>query len=745
MKSLIIAEKPSLMRTIVGALKTKGEHFEESKDKEYLESENYVATAQFGHLLNLKLPEEYEERKGINGWDVASLPFFPKKYENIVNRDAKKRFQTIGKLLKRSDISQVYHCGDPDREGQILVDLVLKEHGNTKKVLRPQLKALTNPAILEAFSKAKDNAEYINVYNEGMTRRCFDWDFGINLSQYATAKTNARPALNVGRVIGAICSEIYDRDVAIENFVPEKFFKVVSDVPDEFKLTSKETFPFDQKASAEDYANRLQEGDSVVSSVETRKVKKKRPKLFSQTALQAAMSKLWGYKPDKTLSLAQSLYEKGLITYPRTNTEYVATEEKSSVETALNRINKDGKLEFRTDKTVFDDSKIEGHSAIYITGKKPEGLSEDEMECYKTILYRFMAVFCKEECEYSKTTVVIDNPLETFKVSGETPITFGWQAMDLLAKKKEDKNSSDDEERILPKVSKGDVVATDFKPHEAETKPPAHYSVESLGKWMENPFRKDDADDEELYKNVLAGLQIGTEATRASILAKAEEKGYISLKKKTYYIQPRGRFLVETCRGLGIDFSKEMTANMGKELKDVGRGEIGIMEVLRENRQEITRVIHDNKEVAQDSEKFGGEGEYVKKDKTGPSIFEPTGEEVSFSKEWGGHTFTDDEISSLLKGEVISIEMVSSKGERYIVEGSLKKQKYKGKTYWGFAKEIPSQWCGHVFTDEERDALSSGKKISANDFVSKAGKTFECDLRWKNGSFNPTFPKKKKE
>ena len=612
---------------------------------------------------------------------------------------------------------------------------MLRQHKNDKPVIRPQLKALTDEAILDAIDSAKPNSDYSLVFAEGMTRMCFDWDYGINLSQYATLKTGARPALNIGRVIGAIVNEIYNRDAEIAAFVPEEYFKVVSDVEDGFKLTSKGRFSKDQKSDAENWADTLQAADSIVSDVQRKKVKKRPPKLFSQTTLQAAMSKRFGFKPEKTLELAQSLYEKGYTSYPRTNTEYIAEAEKSVIRAVIDKINRDGYLAFRDDKSIFDDSKIDGHSAITVTGKRPSGLSDDEMTCYKVILYRFMAVFCKDPCIYDKTTVVIDNPHEQFKVSGEVLVQEGWQRFEPKKHaKKEDLEEDDDSSRTLPKVSVGDKVITDFKAVSAETQPPKHYTVETLGKWMENPFRKEDSTDEEDYKNILAGLEIGTVATRANILEKAVDKGYIKLKKKAYYIEPRGRFLVEASRSLGIDFSAQMTANMGRNLKAVGKGTVGIMDVLNANRAEVSRIIAADRETIKDSKEYGGSGDYVKKEKTEGDVYAPTGETVSFNKEFGGHTFTEYEIAELLAGEEISFDAVSSKGYAYTATGRLAKQKYKGREFWGFKlndREFPEEFLGHKFTEEEKGFLLQ---------------TFEADLTWSasKSKIEMSFPKKRK-
>ena len=765
MKKLIIAEKPSLMRSIMHALSTQGEHFAAREDKEYYESERYIATSAFGHLLELKMPEEYQGREDLGAWKIENLPFFPRKYEYKVRKDAMKRYKTLGKLINSSSVDGIIHCGDADREGQIIIDLILRQHGNEKPVIRPQFVALTDHAIIEAFRKAKSNSEYKLVYAEGMCRLCLDYDYGINLSQFATVKTKARPALNVGRVIGAIVTEIYTRDKQIKEFVPEDYYKVVSDVEGGFRLTSKERFGGEEKEKAEEWAAKLQAGDSVVSDVQEKKVTKRPPKLFSQTSLQAAMSKRFGYTPDKTLELSQSLYEKGLTSYPRTNTEFLSNDEKSAVETVIRKVDPKGNLEFKDSKSIFDDSKIDGHSAIIVTGKSPktESLTEEEMNCYKVIFFRFCAVFCKEPCIYNKTTVVIDNPLEQFKVSGEVLVQEGWQKYEPKKKpdsKEGDKDEPDDDKRILPKVAEGDRVQTDFKAVSAQTKPPKHHTVESLGKWMENPFRKEGAEDEEKsnYENILAGVEIGTAATRASILEKAIRKGYISLKKRTYYIEPRGIFLVESCNALGIDFSARMTADMGRQLKSVGKGSVSVMDALNANREDVSRIISSDRATIQDSSSYGGAGEYVAKEKTEKRVYLPTGEEVSFAREWGSHRFTDEEIEKLLAGEMISFEMTSKKGNLVTIEGSLAKQVVKrkgagkGHEFWGFAmkeREFPKSWGGHTFSEEEKAVLLKNCKkedrmIFVEDLWSeKKNKTYSAHLVWNKSKnrIEPVFKK----
>lgn len=741
---LVIAEKPSLARQICKALEARGEHFQPKDRGEYYEGKDYYVTSQFGHLFELKKPNEYAENKEKDMWQLSCWPFFPNDYEYVIKKDCQTRFKTIKSLVDRPDVTEIIHCGDADREGQLLVDMVLEQAGNRKNVTRPQFKATTPAAINAAFDRREENTKFRSIHEEGLARQLFDWDFGMNLSSYSTIKSGARPALNVGRVKGAIVSEIYDRDMEIKHFKAEKYYRVISN-KDGLKLISKEKFGAAERTKAAEYAVKLQAADTTVTDITTAPVTKRRPKLFSQTTLQSFMSKGEKWAPDKTLSVAQKLYESGLITYPRTSTEYLTTEEMPLAEAIIKRVDVDASLQMRKDKGVFDDSKIDGHSAIIITGTRPTGISDDEMRCFMAVLNRFKAVFCKEECVYDKTTMILHNPHEDFRVSGEVLRSLGWQRFE--PPKKTDSNNGD--QTTLPKLSIGQHVNTDFKPEEKETTPPPHYTVDTLGKWMLNPFAKEkgnDEDDDEDYKSILAGLEIGTEATRAPTIKTLVDKGYISLKKSTYYIEERGIFMVDVCRALGIDFSKETTAQMGKLLRDVGKGKITKDEVLNIERREIQRIISANPDISNVAPST--KNSYTKKEKIDKAVYVPSGEEITFNKEWGGHTFTDEEIQYLLIGDTITFTAKSKKGKTYTAKGKLEKQKYKGKTFWGFklSEELPETWSGHTFTNEERELLLAGEAVHCKDFVSaRSKKRFECDVLFKNGKIDPQFERKKRQ
>ena len=568
---LIIAEKPSLARAVISSL---GESF--TKHDEYYESANYYVVPLQGHILELKDYEDYPENRGRSMWRVENLPFFPQSYEYDIIRGKKKIYDCVRKLLRQKEVTEVIHCGDADREGQIIVDLVLEKLGNTKPVTRPFIKSTTKEGLREAFAARRPNEEYRNINAEGKVREYADYDFGKNLSRYASRQAGVR-GLNVGRVIGAIVTEIYNRDLEIEQFVPRDYFKVESDL--DVKLTSSKEFEKNQEKEAEEYAKRLNETDAVVTDVKKARQTKKPPKLFSQTDLQGAANKRYGISPKRTLAAAQKLYENGMITYPRTNTNYMAEGDRSMIAGVLAKMGPEFEM-----KRVFDDSKVDGHSAITPTGVYRK-VSGDEEKIYMMVLDRFRAVFCKEPCTVLKTTVSIEC-LEKFKVSGEVPLTAGWKKYEKTAEKTVQ----------LPELNKGDLVPHDFRPVAAQTKPPAHYTVTTLGKWMQNPFRKSDEDEID-YAKMLSGMEIGTEATRAAIIDKAIRKEYIDLTKNTYTILPAGRFLVETCRTLGIDMSSVKTAEMGRNTKAVSRGERNPEDVLAEVRSEISGIIAGRAEV----------------------------------------------------------------------------------------------------------------------------------------------------
>lgn len=605
MKKCIICEKPSLAANICKALNMMGEKV--TRKEGYSESENYYIVPAFGHLFGLKDIEEYSGKEASQ-WSLEQLPFFPSRYEFTLKKDirtkkvdsgVKKQFQLIKKLIQDKQTDAIIHCGDSDREGEIIVRIILDEAGNKKPVYRLWLPDQVEKTIINALSSMELDNKYDNLAREGYARTFIDWNYGINLTRYATLKANT--LLKVGRVVSAIVKTIYDRDKEIENFIPEKYLAVISKEKtngEEIELTVKKQYKPQEIQSAREMCQEYNSLGAVVTEIKTERKVVGSPKLFSQSELQNVLSKRFKYSPDKTLSLVQSLYERGFVSYPRTPTEYMATAEKGKVKSILEAIQAKGeKVVFKDKKSIFDDSKIESHSAITPTVKIPDERdfkSVDEKNCYETIYNRFCSVFYQEECIIDQTIMTISvGDKEKFTLKGNVSVTKGWKHVEAIEEK----------EKTLPKLSEGDRVVVDFKPVEKQTQPKKHYTVETLNNYLKNPYKEEskqvDENDEEDYKALFDGLEIGTEATRPSIIAGAIKSEYIALQKTNYVILPKGKYYVECLEKLGIDMSKEKTVFLGKTLKDVYKGNMTIEESLSVVNAEISRIVKNQVQVKQ--------------------------------------------------------------------------------------------------------------------------------------------------
>lgn len=621
MKQLVICEKPSLANNVCKALSMMGEKMQRREG--YTESANYYVAPSFGHLFALCDIEEYQpdyDPAKKTPWTLNGLPFVPTQFKFKLKSDpkdrtkqdtgVKKQFGVIKKLIHSSDTASIIHCGDSDREGEIIVRIILEQAGNTKPVYRLWLPTQEEEVIVEEFKALVNDNKYDALAREGYARMYLDWLYGINLTRYASIKYGALQ--RVGRVIGAIVKLICDRDRAIRNFVPVKYFVAASKEETAGKaigLVSKTKFSIDEQARV---AALCSEYNALGATVKDKKTADKTlhsPKLFSQSNLQNALSKRYGFAPDTTLKLVQRLYEAGFVSYPRTPTEYLGTAEKEKAKAIIDVINalkEDNSLVFKDKKTIFDDSKIESHSAIIPTKKIPKATdfqSEEEKQCYEAIFNRFCAVFCAEDCIEQQTTIVISvGDKEDFTMTGKVPVQSGWKRYEKPEKEEKEKDDDGDTVKELPLLNVGDSVNVRFIPTERQTQPPKHYTVGTLNRFLRNPFgdeaKNADNDDEE-YKNLLAGLEIGTEATRSGIIATAISSKYINLSKDTYTIQPAGEKLVDNMAALHIDMSVEKTAMMGKSIKDVYKGQRSIEDTVREIEEELQRTIGQNVTIEQ--------------------------------------------------------------------------------------------------------------------------------------------------
>ena len=595
---LIIAEKPSLARNIAGAI-GKAE-----KRQGYLECEGYLITWAFGHLFSLCDIEDYAPNPDGERWSMKNIPCIPDSFRFRLRegRDGKpdagieRQFGTIRALCRREDVDTIVNAGDADREGEIIVRLCVEnamKDAPPKPVCRLWLPDQTPQTIRAALGEMKGDGEYDNLAAEGFARTYIDWLYGVNLTRYATLKTGRLQ--RVGRVIVPIVKAICDRDLAIRNFKPEIYYAVRSaeeTAGETVELVSKQKFARDKLADAEALCARYNALPAVVASVKKKSDVLQPGKLYSLSKLQSMLGKKYKMPMETSLAVLQKLYEEGYVTYPRTNSEYLATAEQGKIRTILENVKKLGyPVEFKFKKTIFDDAKIESHSALTPTYKIPDvkNLSEDERKVYSAIFRRFAAVFCSEECRVDRTEVTVSvGEEEDFTLKGTVMTAPGWTRYDDYDKK----------DRMLPPLKEGDRVKTDFRPAAKETAPPKHYTIETLNNYLKNPFREEKAqsaegegDDAEEYRAVFEGLELGTEATRTSIIDNAKKSRYIELKKDVYYILPDGERLISSLVRLGISMDKYKTAELGRALKKVYRGEISVSESVALAAKEILEVF----------------------------------------------------------------------------------------------------------------------------------------------------------
>ena len=597
---LIIAEKPSLARNIVAGIGKM-----DKKDGYFINSE-YIVSWAFGHLFSLCDVESYTDTESGAGWTLDNLPCFPEKFkfelrrgdDKRVDRGVEKQFKILEALCNREDVDTIINAGDADREGEIIVRLCIEHALKTKKAeKRLWLPDQTPETVRAALSDMKDESEYDNLAGEGLARTYIDWLYGVNLTRYATIRSGK--LLRVGRVIVPIVRAIYERDMEIKNFKPEIYYVIRSNEAtngEKVELVSKQRFTKDEKDKAIEASALYNSREAVVTSAESKKDKIHPGKLYSLSTLQNTLGKKYKMSMTDSLKIIQKLYEEGYLTYPRTNSEYLATAEKDKMRAILKNVQGLGyPVKFRDSKYIFDDSKIESHSALTPTYKIPktDALSEKERQVYSTVFRRFVAVFCSEECIAEKSEIKIKvGELEEFSLKGTVMVEPGWTKYDDYTQK----------DKILPKLSVGDRVNIRFEPSEKQTTPPRHYTIETLNNYLKNPFKDDKAkakeleengevDDAEDYRAIFEGLELGTEATRTGIIDNAKKSGYINLKKDVYTVLEGGEYLIESLERLSIGMDKYKTSELGKALKKVFHGEMSVMDSVRLAEGEIAEIF----------------------------------------------------------------------------------------------------------------------------------------------------------
>ena len=665
MKKLIIAEKPSLARNIASALDIR-------VNKEgYMENEKYIVSWAFGHLFKLRDVDGYvgEKRK----WSEVKLPFFPEKFEFELKNDSgiKKQYKILKNLINSKEVDEIVNAGDADREGQIIVDIIINAIKTDKKIKRLWLPEQTEETIRKAINNLEDNFKYKNLHNEGLARTYMDWLMGINLTRYISLKSNM--LFPVGRVLIPVIKYIYDRDLTIKNFIPEKYFTIENETMCNgtlLKLICDKKYNLLELEKAKSYSYELNRNKGIVKDIIEKEIILNPPKLFSLSKLQSKLSKENKISFAKSLETIQKLYEKGFITYPRTNTEYLAEEEKDKVKELI-KLYSDYRLEFKDSKKIFDSSKIESHSAVMPTLKIPDmnSLNLEEKIIFETIRNRFISNFLKEQTIINQTEIKIAVRNEIFNLKGKSIKQEGFL-----------KYENQKIDNKLPYFEINQKIDVDFKVVDKLTVPPKKITEENLSNYLKNPFRKEknqeNEDDTQEYREIMKGIEIGTEATRTGIIENAKKYGYITSEKQNFSITEKGIKLIELLDLLHINLYVEKTVEFSMLQKDIYNNRKNINDIIEKTKSELQNIINQDIEV----EKLEKEMEVIGKcPKCNSNIYENSksyycsnyknGCKTSLWKEanYFGQKIkiSKDNAKKLLSGEQVVFKIKSKSGKEY--------------------------------------------------------------------------------
>ena len=570
MKNILITEKPSVAMEFSKVLKENG-----IRKNGYIESENWVITWCVGHLVTMSYPEKYDEK--LKYWRLDTLPFMPKEYKYEIIPNVEKQYNIIKELITRDDVDCIYVATDSGREGEYIYRLVEMQIGiKNKQRRRVWIDSQTEEEIKRGIEQAKPLEEYNSLSDSAYLRAKEDYLIGINFSRLLSIIYGKRLAkdlgeekisISVGRVMTCVLGMVVSREREIRNFVKTPYYKIVGHFGEaenifsaEWKVDEKSIMwdspklyndaGFKQEKDAKEFINTFQEKKAVVKEVKKNKTKEKAPLLFNLAEIQNECTKRFKIKPDETLEIIQNLYEKKLVTYPRTDARVLSTAVAKVISKNLNGIAKGFKNEeiqkhirkmvdekYSTDliKTKYvDDSKITDHYAIIPTGQGYENydkLLDLHKQIYALIVKRFLSIFYPP-AEFSKISVEIDIENEQFFTSVKVCTSLGY--LEIL--KDSQKENSQENLEILNKLKKSqNIEIANLEIKTSETTPPSRYNSGSIILAMENAGKL--IEDEELREQI-KGAGIGTSATRAEIIKKLERINYISINSKTQIITP---------------------------------------------------------------------------------------------------------------------------------------------------------------------------------------------------------------
>lgn len=631
--NLLITEKPSVAMEFGKVLK-----INTARKNGYLESDNWIITWCVGHLVTMSYPEKYDEKYKL--WRLDTLPFMPKEYKYEIISNVEKQYNIVKSLLLREDVDCIYVATDSGREGEYIYRLVENQVGVKNKTRkRIWIDSQTEEEIKRGIEEAKDLSEYDSLSDSAYLRAKEDYLIGINFSRLLTIIYGRRTAkeleeeksvaISVGRVMTCVLGMLVEREREIRNFVKTPYYKIIGEFGNndssfkaEWKVTENSKLNesnklynesgFKKENDAKDFIISLQGKKAIITEVKKSKTKENAPLLFNLAEIQNECTKRFKIKPDETLEVIQNLYEKKLVTYPRTDARVLSTAVAKVISKNLNGIAKgykDKEIEGYINKMVeekystnllktkyVNDSKITDHYAIIPTGQGYENfdkLPELHKQIYKVIVKRFLCIFYPP-AEFNKINVTVNVENESFFASGKVCIKPGY----LEIAKNKDNNKDEQEENtnnldILNKLKKGEEIGVvNYEIKTSETTPPSRYNSGSIILAMENAGKL--IEDEELREQI-KGAGIGTSATRGEIIKKLERINYIQINTKTQIVTPtiKGEKIYDVVKSSMPDMlNPKLTASWEKGLEMVANKEIQPQEFMTKLENYINSKIN---------------------------------------------------------------------------------------------------------------------------------------------------------
>lgn len=695
---LVIAEKPSVAQSIAAVLGAT-----QRKDG-YLEGNEYLVSWCVGHLVELAQPESYEE--AWKKWSYESLPIIPQEWQHEVKSDTKAQYQILKKLMHDDRVDAVVCATDAGREGELIFRLTYNMAGCRKPMKRLWISSMEESAIRDGFHNLRPGSDYDNLYKSALCRQEADWLVGINGTRLFTVLYGGK-ALKVGRVQTPTLAMLVDRESKIMNFKKEAYY-MAHIMENGLDAVSEH---ISDKTEAERIAGACENGQALVTSVIKEEKWVAPPKLYDLTTLQRDANRLFGFTAKQTLEYTQSLYEKKLVTYPRTDSQYLSDDmegtAKNVIEAIFNSLLFEQNIMFNPDiKRILNSKKVTDHHAIIptmeIIKQDLKVIPESEMKILSLCANRLLCATGEKHIYNSTKAELICNEI-VFKVSGKEVWKNGWKEFDDFFKNSykttEDKSDAE-EEKKLPELREGMTIAVEqTKVSEHFTQPPKHYTEDSLLSAMERAGAEDMGDEVERK-----GL--GTPATRADIIEKLVKDGFVKREKKQMIPTEDGMKLITILPD--VVKSPKLTADWENELTLVSKGEVAAEQFMSGIEAMVTDLVKTYHSVSDEQKAMFGTGKGgqevlgkcpkcgadVVKGKFGAYCTGKCGMNVGKAL---GVTLSDSQVKSLLQGKKILVKGLKGKKgsyDAYLIPESIEKFSYTkdGKEIKGFQYKFKTEY-----------------------------------------------------